>query len=112
MYHVITWFMLMTLLAPSPTALQDLHINCCEDYAKLFDIMYNVRKTCMCIKAKCYKVVHAPTLYLNGQIKLIIGNSLVRNFKHCKLNFNCFKHIALTYMYIVVNYEVCTTMLH
>ena len=101
------------LLAPSPSALQDL-LDCCEEYARLFDIIYNVKKTfCMCIKPKCYKDLQVPTFYLNRrsltftseqkylgfmmtdaftddnditrQMKYMycVGNSLVRNFKHC-----------------------------
>ena len=101
------------LLAPSPSALQDL-IKCCEDYAKSNDIIYNVKKSfCMCIKPNCFKDISVPMFYLNDraltfvseqkylgymvtdkatddadiqrQMKYIYstGNGLVRNFKHC-----------------------------
>ena len=101
------------LLAPSPSALQEL-LNCCEEYSKTCGIIYNVKKTvCMCIKPKSYNDLFIPNIYLGGrllnfiseqkylgyiitseftdnldisrQMKCVyaIGNSLVRNFSQC-----------------------------
>ncbi len=55
------------LLAPSPSALQEL-IKCCELYAESHGIIYNVQKTlCMCIKPKCFKDLVIPKITLNGR---------------------------------------------
>ena len=101
------------LLAPSPSALQDLLNSCC-DYANRFDIIYNVRKTkCMSCKPKCFKDLTVPNFYLNGTVLKTVsehkylgciiaenfkddcdisrqmrslyarGNTIVRNFRYC-----------------------------
>ena len=57
----------MSLLAPSPAAMQIL-LNICEEYAVKHDIVYNTRKTwCMCIKPAKVKLI-VPDMYLCGQL--------------------------------------------
>ncbi len=48
----------MVLLAPSPTALQELLFQC-ELYAVDHSMIYNVKKTvCMCVKPKMFRDLH------------------------------------------------------
>ena len=61
------------VLAPSPKALQ-LLINICENYAKRFELTFNVRKTkVMCFKPKNRSDLHVPQFTLNGSIVEVVS---------------------------------------
>jgi len=101
------------LLAPSPSALQQL-IDCCERFASSNDIIYNSKKTVvMCIKSKKYRDIFVPDFLLYGKALRLVseekylgciisddfkddcdiyrqmrslysrGNLIVKNFKFC-----------------------------
>ena len=54
------------LLAPSPAALQKL-IDIAAGFINERELVVNMKKTkCMTIKPKCDKVLHVPTVYMNG----------------------------------------------
>lgn len=103
------------LIAPSPSALQEL-INYCSIFAKDNDIIYNLKKTkCMYIKPKWLNDLYFPGVYLNDsdiqvvnkekylgafildnamddedmcrQMRSIYarGNALIKNFKNCTI---------------------------
>ena len=75
------------LLAPSPTALQEL-LNICSEYSKRFELSYNVKKTsCMVIKPKCLKNLKVPDFYLDD---------ITLNFTECT-----------KYLVFFINNECC-----
>jgi hypothetical protein len=55
------------LLAPSPSALQNL-LNICEQFALEFEMVYNTKKTvCMVILPKKFTKLRVPYIYLYGK---------------------------------------------
>ena len=102
------------LIAPSPSALQEL-VNFCSQFAAENDIMYNLKKTkCMCVRPKWLKDLSFPDIFLDDNpIKVVNkekylgaiivndnfddedikrqmrsiyakGNVLIKNFRNCK----------------------------
>jgi len=54
------------IIAPSPSALQDL-LDICENFALNNFIVFNEKKTkCMCFKPKSLKCLYVPNMYLNN----------------------------------------------
>ena len=119
------------LLAPSPSALQEL-LSICEEYGYEYEMIYNTKKTvCMKFLPKCFRHLDDPLVYLyNNPLKWVIeqkylgviissdkldnadvcrqirytytqGNTLVSNFRNCLREVKC--QLFKTYCYSLYN---------
>ena len=75
------------LIAPSPSALQNL-LKICSEFASVNSVVFNESKTwLMCCKPSCYSNLYVPDIELNGEpITLIKEHKYLGILLNDKLN--------------------------
>ena len=102
------------IIAPSPSALQEL-IHICSEYASSNFILFNANKTkYMCFKPKSLKNLYIPTLYLNSvPLTVVTRNKYLGVFIHEKLedDDDIFRHVKSLYArgnMLINRFRACT----